>query len=255
MALSTTSVNSRASAVTHAVWAPVLVFLVGFSLACAAAYWKHLAGHSVAEIRFQHSADAVAEHIGARFKHAVFGLEGARGLYAARNKVSRAEFRAYVESRDIDRQFVGVRGFGFVQRVQRSDLAAFIAAERADGAPQFAVRQLADKSHDDLYVVKYLEPAVNNIGAHGVDIGSEAMRRAAVQRAIDTGTPTVTASIKLVQDQRQTPGVLIFVPVYASGARTTSVAERRAALSGVLGAPLGHVGVAGWHDRGEGGPD
>jgi CHASE1-domain containing sensor protein len=103
--------------------------------------------------------------------------------------------------------FVGVRGFGFIQRVLRPELGAFLAAERADGAPQFALRQLADKNHDDLYVIKWIEPAANNAGAQGLDIGSEANRRHAAQRAVDTGLPTITAAITLVQDQRNTPGV------------------------------------------------
>ena len=41
-----------------------------------------------------------------------------------------------------------------------------------------------------------------------------------------------------MQDQRKTPGVLMFVPVYATGTRATTVGERRAALVGLLYAPL-----------------
>jgi PAS domain S-box-containing protein len=159
-------------------------------------------------------------------------------MYTASQNVGRAEFRAYVESRDMAREFPGVRGFGFVERVLRSDLNVFLAATRADGAPQFALQQLEDKTHDDLYVVKYIEPAANSSGAQGLDIGSEATRRAALQRAVDTGEPTITAAITLVQDQRKTPGLLAFVPVYARGSNPITPAERRAALRGVLDAPL-----------------
>ncbi len=139
---------------------------------------------------FQRRVQHLSGEIVVRFRRPVDGLNGARGLFAASKSVERAEFRAYVESRDLVQDFPGVRGFGFIQRVMRRDVDAFVAAERADEAPEFALRQLADKNHDDLYVIKFIEPAANNAGAQGLDIGSEANRRAAAQRAIDSGEPT-----------------------------------------------------------------
>lgn len=224
--------------VTSKPWAPVAVFLVGLGVAAGAGLLQLTDAHHDAQVRFDHSVQAVVEHVGLRLHRPIYGLQGARGLFAASPRVDRAAFRAYVKSRDMARDFVGVRGFGFIQRVLRPDLATFIAAERADGAPQFALRQLADADHDDFYIIKFIEPAANNAGAQGLDIGSEPNRRAAAQRAIDTGEPTITAAITLVQDQRKTPGVLLFLPVYAIGAPPVSVAERRAALRGLVYAPL-----------------
>jgi PAS domain S-box-containing protein len=217
---------------------PVLVFLLGLGVAAGAARWKHNDINSDAEVRFQHRVEAVADHVSRRLQVPISGLQGARGLYAISANVDRAKFRAYVESRDMAREFVGVRGFGFIQRVQRTELDTFLAAERSDGSPQFALRQLTDKNHDDFYVIKLIEPAANNAGAQGLDVGSEANRRTAAQRAIDTGEPTITAAITLVQDQRKTPGVLLFLPVYTTGTNPTNAAERRAALRGLLYAPL-----------------
>ena len=120
----------------------------------------------------------------------------------------------------------------------RPDLDAFLRAERADGAPQFALRQLSDTAQQDLLIVKFIEPAASNQGAMGLDIGSEPLRRSAAQRAIDSGEATMTAPITLVQDEHKTPGVLVYVPVYAKGSHPTTTAERRAALLGLLYSPL-----------------
>ena len=217
---------------------PFLVFLLGLGLAAGAALWRQSHSNDEAQVRFQHSVQDVTEHVQSHLERPISGLQGAQGMYAASKSVGRAEFRAYVESRDMPREFPGVRGFGFVERVLRSDLKAFLASTRADGAPQFALQQLDDKTHDDLFVVKYIEPAANSSGAQGLDIGSEARRRSALQRAVDTGEPTITAAITLVQDQRKTPGLLAFVPVYARGSHPSTPAERRASLRGVLDAPL-----------------
>jgi PAS domain S-box-containing protein len=219
-------------------WAPVAVFLVGVAIAIGAGLWKQGDVHREAQVQFQHSAQAVVEHVSTRLQLPIYGLQGARGLFAASQTVGREKFQAHVASRDMAENFVGVRGFGFIQRVLRPELGAFLAAERVDGAPQFALRQLADKNHDDLYVIKLIEPAANNAGALGLDIGSEPNRRDAAQRAVDTGLPTITAAITLVQDQHSTPGVLLFLPVYAHGTHPTSVDERRALLRGLVYAPL-----------------
>ena len=77
------------------------------------------------------------------------------------SSVDRATFATFVLSHD-PREFPGLRGFGFIRRVMREDLDSFVAAERADGAPQFAIRALSDANYADLFVVKYIEPASNN---------------------------------------------------------------------------------------------
>jgi hypothetical protein len=60
-----------------------------------------------------------------------------------------------------------------------------------------------------------------------------------VQRAIDTGDATITRAITLVQQPYgNTPGVLLFVPVYANGAHPSTADERRASLVGLLYAPI-----------------
>ncbi|WP_168224755.1 PAS domain S-box protein [Rhodoferax aquaticus] len=243
MVLNASSIHARAGAVVAlAPWTPWLVWLVGCCLAAAAGYWKHHVNVSVAELHMQRNADAVAQTISARFAHPVFGLQGARGLYAASERVPRAAFLAYVESRNLAQEFPGVRGFGFAQRVLRPDLAAFVAAERADRAPQFAVRQLAGTSYDDLYIVKYLEPASGNPDDQGLDIGSDMRQRPALQRAVDTGMPTISGAIAPPQDQvKAGTALVIFVPVYAKGTRPDSIAQRRASLVGLL---LGPVTVA-----------
>ena len=59
-----------------------------------------------------------------------------------------------------------------------------------------------------------------------------------MQRAIDTGEPIMTPAVSLVQVDRKTPGVLLYLPHYRAGASLGSVVERRAALVGVLYAPI-----------------
>ena len=217
---------------------PAGVFLLGLCFAAAGGLWLQDGIEAHAQAEFQRSVERVSDEVSRRFRQPIYGLNGVRAMYAASPRVRRAEFHAHVRARDLAREFPGVRGFGFIQHVLRKDLDAFVAAERADDAPQFAIRQLDDPGHDDLYLIKFLEPAALNAGAQGLDVGSEARRREAAQRAVDTGEPTLTAAITLVQDDRRTPSVLLYVPVFAKGARPSTVAERRVSLVGLLYAPI-----------------
>jgi PAS domain S-box-containing protein len=168
----------------------------------------------------------------------VYGLNGLRGLFAATPQMSKAVFGDYVNSHDMGREFHGTQGFTFSQRVVRADLDAFVKATRQEGTPDFQVHQLSDTGHDDLYVVKYIAPLKANQAALGLDIGSDPNRRSALMQAIDNGVPSVTGPLKLVQIQQPTAGLLVMVPVYARGSAPINAAQRRAALVGVLSAPI-----------------
>ncbi|RVU45956.1 PAS-domain containing protein [Rubrivivax rivuli] len=217
---------------------PLAVALLGSCLAAAASLWLQHQNDAQIHADFERSATRVAQIIEVRMQQPIFGLRGAGGVYAASKQVRRSEFRAYVESRDLAQEFPGVRGFGFIQRLERSALPAFVAAEQADEAPQFAVRELWALGEEDLYVIKYIEPAVSNAAALGLDIGSEPIRREAAERAVATGLPTLTAAITLVQDTRRSAGFLLFVPVFRNGTDPTTPAQRRQALVGLLFAPM-----------------
>lgn len=217
---------------------PVLLFFVGVIFSGVAARWLYSEVELSAKAEFQRNVERISGEIIRRFYQPVNGLNGAKGAYATNNHLNREQFRAYVASRDLPVEFPGVRGFGFIQRVQRNNLDAFLADVRADGAPKFSVRQLDDKQRDVLYLIKFIEPAENNHGAEGLDVGSQTTRREAALLAINTGKATLSGTINLVQDNRKTPGVLLFVPVYAHGTSPMTPVERQASLVGLLYSPI-----------------
>ena len=216
--------------------AAAAVLGLGLMLTAAAVLWQQRSVESEARIRFDQQGERVLAEITRRFNTPVYGIKGARGVYAADPHVNRAEFRAYVESRDLPVEFPGVRGFGFAQRVLREELDDFIAAERADDAPRFAVRTSGNAA--DLYVVKFIEPLSQNYPAWGFDLGSEAVRREAIDRAADSGEPTLSGHITLAQDGRQGAGFVYLVPVFRDRSDPTTPAQRRKALHGLLYAPI-----------------
>jgi PAS domain S-box-containing protein len=176
--------------------------------------------------------------INARLNNYEDALRGAQGLFAAdiEGDVSRQEWKRYVNSLSIEQRFPGIYGLGYIAYVPPSNLNAFIQTSRADGVPDYNYKPAGQRS--DYFIIKYIEPISQNQPALGYDVGSEPVRRQAAEMARDTGQATLTGKITLVQDARQQPGFLLYLPVYRQGAPITTVAERRAALKGWVYEPF-----------------
>jgi len=216
---------------------PLLVLSIGMCLSLFSAYRTHNSILGEAQSLFERRAERLLTEIQRRINIPVYGLMGARGVYMASSiSVTRSEFRSYVLSRNLESEFPGTLGFGFIERVMREDLDAFIARERADEAPNFSVRTSGDAA--DLYVIKFIEPLEPNLPAQGYDVGSEAKRRAAAEQAVRTGQPTLTARVELVQDDKNLTGFLYFVPVYREINTPPTPEARMENLVGLVYAPI-----------------
>jgi PAS domain S-box-containing protein len=183
--------------------------------------------------QFAFSADQVALKIRERLNSYALILNGGAGLFAGSGTVNRKEWKAYVEKLRAGDTVPGVQGIGFSQAIQPDQLAAHIAGIRAEGFPDYAVRPAGERA---LYSsIIYLEPFQDrNLRAFGFDMFSEPVRRAAMERARDSGVVALSGKVELVQEtgKEVQAGTLMYVPVYRNGAPTTTIEERRAALIG-----------------------
>ncbi|QPF73054.1 PAS domain S-box protein [Roseateles sp. DAIF2] len=225
-------------------WPPLaaagLVLVLGLALTLAACLWLSQRERQEAEEQFQRLSERIERELLRRLQLPVYGLNGARGLYAASREVRRHEFRAYVDSRDLEREFPGIRGFGFVERVLRPELPRFLAGMRDDHSADFQLQPpLTDAAPaEDLLIIKYIEPLAANLPAWGVDMGSEPVRREAVTRAVLSGQATLSGRVVLRQDQQRSPGLLLFVPIYRPGSDPQTPAQRWQALVGLVYTPM-----------------
>lgn len=183
-----------------------LILSGGFLVSIALGLWVQATERNKAYSAFEQLASSVESDVVARFTTTTHALKGAMASMVADRQIgistSRAQFRAFVEARQVDLDLPGVHGFGFIQPVSRDSLERFIAVEQTDGAPGFAVRQLEDRSHDELYVVKYIEPIARNANAVGLDAGSDPRRRASIEQAIDGGRVAMTEPLEPLTPRR-----------------------------------------------------
>jgi PAS domain S-box-containing protein len=174
-------------------------------------------------------------------------LEGAKGLHAASQYVDRDEWKIYVDSLEIQKNYPGIQGVGYSVFVKPENLEAHIAAIRTEGFPNYTIKPEGNRS---IYTsIIYLEPFdVRNQQAFGYDMFSNDVRRSAMEQARDTGEPKMSGRITLVQeiDEDVQPGFSIYIPYYKNSAPHETLEERRANIVGYSYAPFrAHDFVAG----------
>ena len=192
--------------------------------------------HDDAFVRFTQQVDRIEAHIKGQFELLLQPLRGIRSTVVARNSLTRAEFRDWVASLGVEQEYPGVSGLAIVDRVQRPDLNAFMAARRAEGAGGFAVHSSGEAA--DLFIVKYIEPLATNQAALGFDVGSEPVRRVAAERAMRSGRAALSARIELVQGNQKRSGFLYFLPIYTQAAVPVTQTQRVGAFRGWVTAPI-----------------
>ncbi|MCR3967896.1 CHASE domain-containing protein [Aeromonas veronii] len=224
----------------HAGRRGILVFLSGLLLTAGLTLQLDRKQEQDRQEAYQNFTTQFADTVEEQITHYQYGLRGARGaiLVAGEQGISRADFRRYSASRDMKVEFPGARGFGFIRRVPLADEAAFVARARQDDAPGFAIRQLQPHA-GERYVIQYLEPQAGNQQAIGLDIASEANRKAAADAAMRSGQVQLTAPITLVQAMKApSKSFLMLMPIYRDGMARDSEAQRVAATLGWSYAPI-----------------
>lgn len=166
-------------------------------------------------------------------------LLGTAGLFKSSKKVERNEFREYVETLNLAKNYPGIQGVGFSLIVSPENRDQHIAAIRDEG---FANYSIWPEGPRDIYTsIIYLEPfSHRNLRAFGYDMFSEPVRHEAMQKAIDTGKTYLSGKIKLVQEtgEKDQAGFLMYLPIYQNSTNTDTQVDRKNKIIGWVYSPF-----------------
>lgn len=130
-----------------------------------------------------------------------------------------------------------MQGLGFARRVDAEELRPYEYSVRKE-MPGFEVWPSGPR--DEYYAVEFVEPRNwRNDRSIGYDMFTDPTRREAMERARDTGEPTASGRLTLVQETSVQPqyGFLIYVPAYRRGRMPSNELERRQNLIGFVYSP------------------
>jgi len=190
---------------------------------------------------FERRVDHLAIALNTNLESYIVVLHSIERLYRASQEVDRDEFHRFVELSFA--RHSGIQALEWIPRVSAAQRREYEEGARRDGYLSFQITELNPQGQiqpasrrAEYFPVYYVEPYKGNERALGFDLASNPARREALTRARDTGKPTATSRITLVQETGRHLGVLIFVPIYAEGLPHETVEERRKNLQGyVLG--------------------
>ncbi len=196
--------------------------------------------NSEAQGRFQFRSHEIEVAIKERLVTYEQVLMGGIGLFESTHlKVDRDMFKTYVDNLNIEEHYRGIQGIGFSKPISPQDKDKHIQEVRESGFPDYTINPQSKR--EQYTSIIYLEPfSGRNLRAFGYDMFSEPVRRKAMERARDTGKPSLTGKVILVQETEKDiqTGFLMYLPVYKRNMPLDTIEERRAALFGYVYSPF-----------------
>jgi signal transduction histidine kinase/CHASE1-domain containing sensor protein/CheY-like chemotaxis protein len=225
---------------SYRVFLPYFILLLGFCFTGLVYHYFSKLTYEQDRIRFDRSVQEVQDQIKLKIATSITLLRAATGLFAASDRVHAGEFERFVHQIELDKNYKGVQGIGYARRFRADEMTNVIATMQREGVTDFKVWP-ADSSGDEHTVILYLQPATPaNKRAVGFNMSTEEARREAMDIARDTGAPTASGRVKLVQEgelSNPQAGFLIYVPVYRKNMPLATATDRSKALLGFVYSP------------------
>jgi diguanylate cyclase (GGDEF)-like protein len=210
------------------------ILALGLALTGTAAW---LAQEYVAqEARLRFSADARELHrrIEGELGNYEQALVGLRALFAARDTVSRGEFKRYVDGLELNRRYPGFQALNYAQVVRAEDLAGFEAQLRREGFTGFAIRPAGTRGR--YQIITYIEPMQSNMASFGIDIDANPANQQARIQMVETGEIVTSGRLLRIDGPNQHVGLAMRLAVYAKDRPLDTPEARRSAFIGSVGA-------------------
>jgi len=224
----TSNAARRRLAGTLPAWCVLALALCGTALAW---YSTHFASLREAQSRFEVEVGGVQIDLADRLGAYEQVLRGSVSTFYSWRSVTRENWRHFVENLQLSDNYPGIQGIGFATVISLAKLPAHVRQVRGEGFSGYRVWPEGERPFYTSIV--YLEPFDwRNQRALGYDMFSEPVRRNAMERARDTGLPSLSGKVKLVQETSEAiqAGFLVYLPVYRSPSPGSPEGRRRGLL-------------------------
>ena len=216
----------------------VLATLIILTLGVAYLFYQSAVNKDVA--RFNNEVQRTQTALENQINLYVALLKGGRGFIEAEENLTRTKFANFVGNLELRKNYKGIQGIGFTRFFAPGERAVLIEKMKAEGYEDFKL--FPESERESYQAILYLEPFdERNRKAIGYDMSTETKRRAALERARDTGEASVTDKVTLLQETEQDAqsGFLIYLPIYSQvSQQPTTVEERRNSLRGFIYSPF-----------------
>jgi CHASE1-domain containing sensor protein len=213
-----------------------IILVLGLIVTSLIAWIAHTNEERSRQETFERLAAIRAGYISKNFNDLEkYHMEGLAHFFEASQFVDRQEFSIYTSALADDPT---VQAWEWVPAVDFAELPQMISDARQDGLADFVIWELDEDGQrrpvlggrEMFYPVLYAAPLEGNEDALGYDLGSEEVRRAALERALSSGLTTASGPTSLVQETETQLGILVLRPVFPNAAKNTQSGFVAAAL-------------------------
>lgn len=217
---------------------PTAIFILGMCFATAGTWWLNHNEKNKLERDFQSRSERVINEIQQRFTIPVYGLNGIKSLFGINQHLSATEFRDGILTHNLTEEYPGLRGFGYLEKVPKADLEEYIQRQKIAGNESIKFEEFGENPEDLRYIAKYFESPFSNHFVAGTDFGSDRRRLAAINEAINSGSPSMSPLIYAPPKTEKKASVLLFVPIFKNGQAHGTPAKRQEAVLGLVYTPI-----------------
>ncbi|RVD68006.1 histidine kinase, partial [Mesorhizobium sp. M4A.F.Ca.ET.029.04.2.1] len=193
---------------------PIVAFIAVALISLTMAGFAYFATQEAARIKFDATADDALNRIESRIDLHLSLLRSTQALFDARNgDISRGEFKAFFSALDVDNNFAGLRGIGFLRLAKAGDEAAVERDILRDhGVAHQVYPATTQPWRTPIVMFEPIDPS--NQASIGFDMFTEPARRAAIEKAMADDQQHASGLVQLGQGTGATqtfPGFLVFV--------------------------------------------
>lgn len=209
-----------------------LVFAIG--IAATVFYWNNLrtSVHTDMEAAYKRQMAEISNTAAGRLILYENFLRSSAGLFKIKTSLTQAQWEEFHKPFNIGKMYPDIEGVGASRYINNPDeLQAFLDARHQED-PNYAIYPAGDRS---VYVPVSFNASYtgNNGTSRGYDGYTDPLRRAAMDRAINTGQPAMSGMLRLVSESRQDrKSFILYMPIFAEGVPLDTVAQRQAAIMG-----------------------
>lgn len=212
----------------------LLVFVIG--LLATGYYWRNLrqSVNSEMNVAFGRQTQSITQSMQDRIHLYENFLRGSAGLFAIHSGLTQADWEEYHKPYDIANNYADIQGIGVSRYLLKSDVPAYLERRAAQGDTDFKIFPEGDR---DVYVPVTFNAAYtgNNGKSRGYDGYTDPVRHQAMDYALTNNRTSISGSIKLVSEARNSHnGIIMYLPVYISGRPINTLEERRKAILGFV---------------------
>ncbi|MER8914785.1 CHASE domain-containing protein [Mesorhizobium sp. M0761] len=215
---------------------PILAFIAVALISLTMAGFAYFATQEAARIKFEATADDALNRIESRIDLHLSLLRSTQALFDARNgEISGSEFKAFFSALDVDNNFAGLRGIGYLRLAKTGDEAAVERDMLRDrGAAHTVYPDTTQPWRTPVVLFEPLDPA--NESTIGYDMFTEPVRRVAIEKALADDAQHASGLVQLGQDTGAAQtfiGFLVFVRLNVETA-PDGINASRSSTSGLL---------------------